>query len=145
MKSVALALVAALVSSPLMAADHTVKMLNFGKDGSMVFEPAYVKAEIGDTITFVPQNSSHNVQSFAIPEGAAPWKSKLDEEYKVTVDKEGVYLYYCPPHLMMAMIGVVQVGKPENLEAVKEKAAKLRSKLVMKKERLDAYLGQVTE
>lgn len=39
----ALALAAALVSSPLMAADHTVKMLNFGKDGSMVFEPAYVK------------------------------------------------------------------------------------------------------
>lgn len=54
-----------------MAADHTVKMLNFGKDGSMVFEPTYVKAEIGDTITFVPQNSSHNVQSFAIPESAA--------------------------------------------------------------------------
>lgn len=62
-----------------------------------------------------------------------------------TVYKEGVYLYYCPPHLMMAMIGVVQVGKPENLEAVKEKATKLRSKLVMKKERLDAYLGQVIE
>ncbi len=46
---------------------------------------------------------------------------------------------------MMAMIGVVQVGKPENLEAVKEKATKLRSKLVMKKERFDAYLGQVIE
>lgn len=145
MKSVALALAATLFASPLMAADHTVKMLNFGKDGSMVFEPAYVKAEIGDTITFVPQNSSHNVQSFAIPEGAAPWKSKLDEEYKVTVEKEGIYLYYCPPHLMMAMIGVVQVGAPANLDAVKEKAAKLRSKLVMKKERLDTYLGQVSE
>ncbi len=145
MKALILALTATLTASPLLAADHTVKMLNFGKDGGMVFEPAYVKAEIGDTITFVPQNSSHYVQTYVMPEGATPWKSKLDEEFKVTLEKEGVYLYYCPPHLMMAMIGVVQVGKPSNLDAVKQKAEKLRPKLVMKKERLDAYLGQVAE
>ena len=145
MKTVYLALAATLFTTPLMAADHTVKMLNFGQDGGMVFEPAYVKAEIGDTITFVPQNSSHYVQSYVIPEGATPWKSKLDEEFKVTVEKEGVYLYYCPPHLMMAMIGVVQVGKPTNLSQINEKAAKLAPKLVMKKERLETYLGQITQ
>jgi len=70
-------------------------------------------------------------------------ESKLDEKFTVTVDQEGVYLYYCSPHLMLAMIGVIQVGKPRNLEAVKEKSAKLCSKLVMKGERLDTYLGQV--
>lgn len=32
------------------AADHVVKMLNVGKDGSMVFEPAFVKAAVGDTV-----------------------------------------------------------------------------------------------
>lgn len=145
MKVLLVALATSLIASPLMAADHQVQMLNYGKDGGMVFEPAYVKAEPGDTITFVPQNSSHYVQSYAIPEGVTPWKSKLDEEYKVTVEKEGVYLYYCPPHLMMSMIGVIQVGKPVNIDAVKEKSAKLRSKLVMKGERLDAYLGQIVE
>jgi len=126
------------------AAEHRVLMLNYGKEGGMVFEPSYLKAEPGDTITFVPENSSHYVQSYAVPEGVTPWKSKLDEAFSVTVDQEGVYLYYCPPHLMMAMIGVIQVGKPANLETVKQKAEKLRPKLVMKVERLDAALSQVT-
>lgn len=130
--------------APSFAAEHKVLMLNYGTDGGMVFEPSYVKAEPGDTITFVPQNSSHYVQSYAVPEGVTPWKGKLDEAFTVTVEKEGVYLYYCPPHLMMAMIGVIQVGKPVNLEAVRQKAEKLRPKLVMKGERLDAALAQVT-
>lgn len=130
--------------NPSIAAEHKILMLNYGKDGGMVFEPSYVKAEPGDTITFVPQNSSHFVQSYAVPEGVSPWKSKLDEAYTVTVEKEGVYLYYCPPHLMMAMIGVIQVGQPVNLAAVRQKAEKLRPKLVMKGERLEAALGQVT-
>lgn len=137
-------LAATVSATPSIAAEHKVLMLNYGKDGGMVFEPSYLKAEPGDTIAFVPQNSSHYVQSYAVPEGAAPWKSKLDEAFTVTVDKEGVYLYYCPPHLMMAMIGVIQVGKPVNLEAVRQKAEKLRPKLVMKGERLEAALGQVT-
>lgn len=145
MKTLPLALIALLAATPLSAADHRILMLNYGKDGGMVFEPGYVKAQPGDTITFVPENSSHYVQSYAAPEGVIAWKSKLDEEYKVTVEKEGVYLYYCPPHLMMSMIGVVQVGKPVNLAEVKEKSARLRSKLVMKAERLDTYLGQVSE
>lgn len=145
MKSLLLMLAASFFAAPVLAADHKVLMLNYGKDGGMVFEPGFVKAEPGDTITFVPENSSHSVQSYAAPDGAAPWKSKVDERYTVTVDKEGVFLYYCPPHLMMSMIGVVQVGKPVNLDAVKKKAAKLHAKLVMKDERLDAYLGQVAE
>ena len=145
MKSLIAAFAISLIATSAIAADHKVKMLNYGQEGGMVFEPAYVKAEIGDTVTFIPENTSHYVQSFAVPEGVKPWKSKLDEEFTVTVDQEGVYLYYCPPHLMMAMIGVIQVGKPVNLETVKEKSAKLRSKLVMKGERLDTYLGQVAE
>lgn len=145
MRTLFIALAATLVALPAIAAEHRILMLNYGKEGSMVFEPAYIKAEPGDTITFVPENSSHYVQSYAIPEDASPWKSKLDDPFTVTVEKEGVYLYYCPPHLMMSMIGVVQVGKPVNLDAVKEKSGKLRSKLVMKGERLDNYLGQVSE
>ncbi len=144
MKKLFMALALAVVTvTPSLAAEHKVLMLNYGKDGGMVFEPSYVKAEPGDTVTFVPQNSSHYVQSYVVPEGVSPWKSKLDEPYTVTVDKEGVYLYYCPPHLMMAMIGVIQVGKPVNLDAVRQKAEKLRPKLVMKSERLDAVLSQV--
>lgn len=142
--TLATALAVILPVTPSLSADHKILMLNYGKDGSMVFEPSYVNVEPGDTITFVPQNSSHYVQSYAVPEGVSPWKSKLDEAFTVTVEREGVYLYYCPPHLMMAMIGIIQVGKPVNLEAVRQKAEKLRPKLVMKSERLEAALGQVT-
>lgn len=129
--------------SSAMAAEHEIKMLNYGKEGGMVFEPAVLQVAPGDTVIFIPENTSHSVQSYAIPEGATAWKSKLDEKWSVTLDKEGVYLYYCPPHLMMSMIGVVQVGEPTNMDAVEAKAKKLKPKLVMKGERLENYLGQV--
>lgn len=133
------------LAAPALAADHTINMLNYGTDGGMVFEPAFVKVEVGDTVTFQPKNTSHYVQSYVTPEGVTPWKSKLDEPFTVTIDKEGVYMYYCPPHLMMSMIGVIQAGNATNMEAVTAKAAKLKPKLVMKGERLDAYLGKIAK
>lgn len=142
--ALALALSAGL-SGMALAADHQVKMLNYGKEGSMVFEPPVVKAAVGDTVTFVPENSSHYVQSYVIPEGATPWKSKLDEAWTVKLEQEGVYLYYCPPHLMMSMIGLVQVGKATNLDALEAKAKKLKPKLVMKGDRLQTYMAQITQ
>lgn len=134
-----------LAAMPLItqAADHKVKMLNYGEGGGMVFEPAFLKVEVGDTVTFVPTSSGHNVRSYAGPDGAQAWNTPVDQETTVTLEKPGVYLYYCPPHLMMSMIGVIQAGEPVNLDAVRQKAEKLRSKLVMKGERLDQYLGQV--
>lgn len=144
MKVLTITFAACLLAAPAGAADHRVLMLNYGKDGGMVFEPGYVKAEPGDTITFVPENSGHYVQSYVVPEGATPWKSKLDEKFTINVENEGVYLYICPPHLMMSMIGVVQVGKPVNLDEVKKKSERLRSKLIMKSGRLDEYLGQIS-
>lgn len=145
MRLLLLMLTALLFVGPALSAEHRILMLNYGKDGSMVFEPGFLKAELGDTITFVPENSSHYVQSYAVPDGAAPWRSELDKPFTVTVDREGVFLYYCPPHLMISMIGVVQVGTAINLEAVTEKSAKLRSWLAMKNERLDNYLSRIVK
>ncbi|MET3660379.1 pseudoazurin [Aquamicrobium ahrensii] len=104
------------------AADHEVKMLNKGSDGTpMVFEPLVVKAEPGDTITFIPTDKSHNSASMkdGLPEGAETWKGKTNEQVTVTVNAEGVYMYQCTPHLGMGMIGAIVVGQPANLEAVK--------------------------
>lgn len=139
-----LALTFLLALPPAMAADHQVKMLNSGQEGIMVFEPPVVHASVGDTVTFVPENSSHSVQSYVIPQGATPWKSKMDETWTVKPDKEGVYLYYCPPHLMMSMIGIVQVGNATNFDEVTAKAAKLKPELVMNAERLDKYMAGIT-
>ena len=61
-----IAATAALIVSaaPLMAADHQVQMLNKGADGAMVFEPGFLKIAPGDTVTFIPTDKSHNVETF---------------------------------------------------------------------------------
>ncbi len=105
------------------AADHEVKMLNKGSDGTpMVFEPLVVKAAPGDTITFVPTDKSHNSASMkdGLPDGAEAWKGKTNEQITVTVTAEGVYMYQCTPHFGMGMIGAIVVGEPTNLDAVKD-------------------------
>ncbi|TWH30163.1 hypothetical protein L611_003300000290 [Aminobacter sp. J15] len=42
------------------AADHQVQMLNKGAKGAMVFEPDFIQVEVGDTVTFIPTDKSHD-------------------------------------------------------------------------------------
>lgn len=126
---------------PAAAADFEVHMLNKGAEGAMVFEPAFVKVAPGDTVTFIPTDKGHNVETIKdmIPEGAATFKSKLNETYKVTFDKPGAYGVKCMPHVGMGMVGVVVVGDaPANLEAIK--TGKLPKKA---RERMDAALARL--
>lgn len=95
------------------AADHEVKMLNRGSDGTpMVFEPAFLRIEVGDTVTFVPTDKSHNAETIndLLPEGATPFKGKLNQQITVTFDVEGTYAYKCQPHFGMGMVGLILVG-----------------------------------
>ena len=46
----------------------------------------------------------------------------LSQDIEVTLTKEGVYVYQCTPHNMMAMIGVIKVESSANLEQVKQNA-----------------------
>ena len=124
---------------PAAAADFEVHMLNKGAEGAMVFEPAFVKVAPGDTITFIPTDKGHNVETIKgmIPEGAEAFKSKINETYKVTFDKAGAYGVKCTPHVGMGMVGVVVVGDaPANLDAVK--TGKLPKKA---RERMDAAIA----
>lgn len=130
-------------ASPALAADHVVKMLNNGKDGGMVFEPAFLQVAVGDTVTFEPTNSGHQVRSLAVPEGITPWRSELDEKFTLKVDKEGLYFYDCPPHLMMAMIGMIQAGEATNREAVEKAVKANRGRMMMNGKRADALLQQI--
>lgn len=111
-----------LAALPAHAADFEVKMLNRGEAGAMVFEPAFLRVAPGDTVTFVPTDRSHNAESIGgmTPEGADPFKGRMNEAVTVTFEKEGIYGYKCLPHYAMGMVGVVVVGDPENLaEAAK--------------------------
>lgn len=141
MKSIAgAAALFAIMAVPGFAADFEIKMLNKGEAGAMVFEPAFVKVSPGDTVTFVPTDKGHNVETIKdmIPEGATAFKSKMNETFKVTFEVPGAYGIKCPPHFGMGMVALVVVGDaPANLEAIK--AVKLPKKA---KERMDAAFAE---
>tara|TARA_R110002124_G_scaffold276871_2_gene447839 strand:- start:904 stop:1332 length:429 start_codon:yes stop_codon:yes gene_type:complete len=103
-----------------------VKMLNKGDAGAMVFEPAYVKAQPGDVVKFIPTDKGHNVEDIdgMLPEGVEGFKTKFNEEFELTVEAEGVYGIKCTPHYAMGMVALIQVGEALNLDdaaAVKQK------------------------
>ena len=124
---------------------HEVKMLNSGADGIMVFEPAVIKISKGDTVNFVATDMSHNSASLdgMIPAGADSWNGALSQDISITFNEEGVYVYQCTPHAMMAMVGVIQVGDAVNLDAVKAEASQKKSIFVSNTDRLDEYLSQL--
>ncbi|WFU07017.1 pseudoazurin (plasmid) [Rhizobium sp. CB3171] len=137
------AAVLATSSMPLMAADYQIRMLNKGTDGAMVFEPGFTKIAPGDTITFIPTDKSHNVETFMglIPDGAAEFKSKASEEYQAKFDIPGFYVVKCTPHMSLGMVALIQVGdNPTNLDALKTATV---PNLVRK--RLNADLAQIAE
>jgi pseudoazurin len=110
-----------LTSVAVSAAEFEVQMLNKGEAGSMVFEPAFLQIAPGDTVTFVPTDKGHNAETIKdmLPEGAVPFKGKINEEFSVTFDVEGAYAYKCLPHFAMGMVGMIVVGEaPANLEAL---------------------------
>ena len=124
---------------------HEVKMLNSGADGIMVFEPAVIKISKGDTVNFVATDMAHNSASLdgMIPAGADSWNGALSQDISITFTEEGVYVYQCTPHAMMAMVGVIQVGDAVNLDAVKAEASQKKSIFVSNTDRLDEYLSQL--
>jgi pseudoazurin len=87
----------------------------------MVFEPDFVKAEIGDTVRFVPVDKGHNAEGIKgmLPEGVKIFKGKINEELVLTLDAEGVYGIKCTPHYSMGMVMLVVAGAPVNLEEAK--------------------------
>ncbi|MGV3743079.1 MAG: pseudoazurin [Burkholderiaceae bacterium] len=143
MNKLVLAAVVALAPFAAQAAEHQVKMLNNGKDGTMVFEPSFLKIEKGDTVKFVKGDPSHNSASVVVPAGAKQWKGKMDEEITVQPNQEGVYVYVCDPHKMMGMAGVIQVGKATNLEEARKESEALSKTFVMNKDRLSKAFEQV--
>lgn len=114
-------LAALMLAGGAQAADHQVQMLNKGEKGVMVFQPDFVQAAPGDTVTFVPTDKGHDAESIKgmIPDGAEPFKGKISQPITVTLDKEGVYGVKCTPHYGMGMVALIVVGKPVNLEQAK--------------------------
>ena len=136
------------LSFDLISENHTVKMLNQGADGVMVFEPAVLKINVGDTGSFIATDAAHNSASIPgmLPQNASAWNGQLSRDITVTFSIPGIYGYQCTPHAMMAMVGFIQVdGDSSNLQSVKNTADKYKSTFVMNQARLDNYLSQLSQ
>lgn len=123
-KTVMLATAAVLISfaGAATAAEVEVKMLNKGSDGTaMVFEPALVKVQPGDTVKFVATDKTHMAESIKgmMPADATPFVGKMNQDAAVTFDKPGVYGIKCMPHYGMGMVALVVVGTPANVDEAK--------------------------
>lgn len=131
MKNVLLATFAAIVmitaARSAFGEEIEIKMLNEGAKGKMVFEPDFVRVNAGDTIEFVPTDKGHNAETIKgmIPSGAEPFKSKINEEFSVTLTENGVYGIRCTPHYGVGMVALIVVGTPENIAEAKAVVAKV--------------------
>ena len=140
-KIIALGLAALLLTSAANAANIEVHMLNKGTDGAMVFEPAFVKAAVGDTVTFISTDKGHKVEGIKgmRPDGVEEFKSDMGKEFVLTLTGEGLYGVKCTPHYTMGMVGLIQAGAPVNLDAAAAVTHKGKAKT-----RFEALIAQVT-
>ena len=131
------------MATPALAEDMTIEMLNKRDDGAkMVYSQDIATIDVGDTITWTPEDKGHNVEFIAGPDGwDAPKKSKLSKEVAITFDTPGVYLYQCTPHASMGMIAIVIVGDTDP-KVVKDRLKDVKVKGKLKK-KLKALLKQL--
>lgn len=141
-KLIAASLAALLLAPAAQAENFDVQMLNKGSEGAMVFEPAFVKAAVGDTITFISTDKGHNAENIKgmLPEGVEAFKGDMGKDYVLTLTAEGLYGVKCTPHLTMGMVALIQAGAPVNKEAVL--AVELKGKA---KTRFEPLLAQIAQ
>lgn len=111
-------------------------MLNRNDQGPMIYEPQHLTIAPGDTVRFLPTQPGHNAATIdgMIPKGAEPWKSKINQEFEVTLTVPGRYGIKCSPHYAMGMVMVIDVGEGAAAEIPAEMPPRA-------KERFDAILA----
>ncbi len=141
-KLITASLAALVLATAAHAENFDVTMLNKGVDGAMVFEPAFVKAAVGDTVTFVATDKGHNVEGIdgMLPDGVEPFKSGMGEDFVLTLTAEGVYGVKCTPHYGMGMVALIQTGAPVNLDAAAAVTQKGKAKA-----RFEPLVAQVAQ
>ena len=134
------------ISIPAFSADHTVEMLSSSNGQMMVFKPAVLQINPGDTVTWKATNPGHNTASIneMSPDSSLQWDGKINEELKITFTKEGVYGYKCTPHYILGMVGIVSVGdNTTNLSAASEYATDAEKKFATNKDRFSKYINEL--
>jgi pseudoazurin len=108
-----LALGLTLLAQPAAAETYEVRMLNRNDTGGMVYEPDYLRLNPGDTVKFIATHVTHDAATIPemLPQGARPFKGRINEEIEVTFTEAGFYGIQCIPHYAMGMVMMVQVGE----------------------------------
>lgn len=125
----------AFFTTQTLADNFVLEMLNKRSDGQrMVFSEDITHVEVGDTITWLPTTTNHNVHFLAGPEGwDMPIPSQINEEYSYTFEIPGIYYYQCTPHDYMGMIALVVVGgDTSNIDVIAEAKAVGKGKKKLK-------------
>lgn len=115
-------------AGPASAEEIEVLMLNSDGEGKkMLFQPDFIRANVGDTVKFVLKEMPHNAESIPDlwPEGAPTFKGKLNQEISYTIEQPGIYGIKCMPHYTMGMIAIIVAGdelpNKDQLETYKPK------------------------
>ncbi|WP_251329130.1 halocyanin domain-containing protein [Haloplanus pelagicus] len=92
----------------------TVEVGAEGNGGPYAFGPAAVRIDPGTTVTFEWVSDTHNILLESQPSGAG-WQGVESIEnsgysHEHTFETEGIYKYYCQPHLALGMKGALVVG-----------------------------------
>ncbi|MGM0591309.1 MAG: halocyanin domain-containing protein [Halobacteriota archaeon] len=92
----------------------TVQVGTQGNGGPFAYTPANLWIDPGTTVTFDWVSDTHTVTVESQPNGAG-WEGSPSVEdtgfsYEHTFETEGMYEYYCEPHLALGMVGGVAVG-----------------------------------
>ena len=110
---------------------YTVKMLNEGPSGAMVFEPDFIKINSCDSINFEMTDAGHNAVTVAAPKDSLPFDTQYKQSTTVQFDTKGLYLYQCSPHAMMAMAGLIQVSDSSNKSEIETAIQKFESAVMI--------------
>ncbi|WP_299134517.1 plastocyanin/azurin family copper-binding protein [uncultured Amaricoccus sp.] len=81
-------------------------------NGPMICEPSLPRVAPGDRVRFVPTQPGHNTATIdgMIPEGAEPFKSKINEDFSVDLTVPGIGGIKRGPHVAMGMVMLIEMG-----------------------------------
>lgn len=126
LKSISIATMGLMLSAaPAFAETIEVQMVNQDPETGdrFVYEPAFIRAQPGDTIRFVSVDRGHNAASIngGLPEGVETFRSTFSQDFELEVTEDGTYLIQCTPHYALGMVAMVLVGDYSvNFEEAKE-------------------------
>ena len=97
-------------SSPLPAIQEGITASIVGNSGSSSYNPNPIEIKVGDTVTWINNDSSPHTVTSSSNDGSTTFDSDVlrrSETFSFTFDKEGQYPYSCTLH--PSMIGTVVV------------------------------------